>query len=46
MKLYPIIFTNEAARSVAGSLEKNIAAKLLYDDTVVLFSTNRMDKIL
>lgn len=46
MKLYPLLYTNEAARSVAGSLEKNIAAKLIYDDTVVLFSTNRMDKIL
>lgn len=46
MKLHPIIYTNEAARSVAGSLEKNIAAKLVSDDTVVLFSTTRMDKIL
>jgi len=46
MKLHPIIYTNEAARSVAKSLKKNIAAKLVYDDTVVLFSTSRMDKIL
>lgn len=46
MKLYSLIFKNEAARSVKGSLEKNVAARLVGNDTIVLFSTSRMDKIL
>ena len=45
MKLYPILYF-EAARTVADSLEKNIAARLLYDDTVVLFSIPQMNEII
>ena len=40
MKLYPIIFTNEAAKTPQESLERNIVAVDLLN-TIVLFDTNR-----
>jgi hypothetical protein len=46
MKLYQILYSlDEGARTVIESLEKNVAAKVILDDTVVLFSTTRMLRI-
>lgn len=45
MKLYPIIFTNEAARTAEESLTKNVLAVKIYDN-IVLFSKKRAVKAL